>query len=65
MKFSEYLMNGEFINESSQSFPLHSYVSAENAMKSIQANGEFDKNELTHVEKPCKDIWFIVNPCVE
>lgn len=38
MKFSEYLM---IINESSQSFPLHSYVSAENAMKSIQADGEF------------------------
>ncbi|EMV9618970.1 hypothetical protein AADV15_000363 [Campylobacter coli] len=65
MKFSEYLMNGEFINESSQSFPLHSYVSAENAMKSIQADGEFDKNELTHVEKSCKDIYLIVKSLCE
>lgn len=34
MKFSEYLMN-ESINEGSKAFSLHSWVSAENAMKNI------------------------------
>lgn len=64
MKFSEYLIN-ESINESSKAFSLHSWVSVENAMKNIQADGEFDKSELTHVEKSCKDIWSIVKALCE
>lgn len=64
MKFSEYLMN-ESINESSKAFSLHSWASVENAMKNIQADGEFDKSELTHVEKSCKDIYAIVKALCE